>query len=119
MAALVPLNEAAVSGPRLDPHNAIARLAEGGTAGLYGLKAGAPLTRPAQAAWFGKPPGMSYAALFGILEPVVRSVQGGLWMRQMVLGPTPEFCLSSGAPVALPSPIDAKYLALAPVWPVP
>lgn len=61
---------------------------------------------------------MSYASLFGILEPVVRSQQGGLWMRQMVLGPTPEFCLSSGAPVALPPSIDAKYLALAPVWPV-
>lgn len=119
MAALTPLNEAAVSGPRLEPHAAIARLADGGTAGLYGLKAGTPLTRPAQAAWFGKPPGMSYPALFGILEPIVRSVQGGLWMRQMVLGPTPEFCLSSAARVALPPSIVAKYLALAPVWPVP
>lgn len=119
MAALAPLNEAAVSGPRLEPHNAVARLAEDGTAGLYGLKVGTPLTRPAQAAWFGKPPGMSYAALFGILEPMVRSVPGGLWMRQMVLGPTPEFCLTSEAPIALPPSIDAKYLALAPVWPAP
>lgn len=119
MTALPSLNDAAVSGPRLEPHNAVARLAEDGTAGLYGLKAGTPLTRPAHAAWFGKPSGMSYAALFAILEPVVRSVTGGLWQRQMVLGPTPEFCLSSGAPVALPPPIDAKYLALAPVWPAP
>jgi len=119
MAALAPLNEGAVSGPRLEPHNAVARLAAGGTAGLYGLNAGTALEGPAHAAWFGKPAGMSYAALFELLRPLVDSAQGGLWMRQLVLGPTPEFCLQSGAPVVLPPSIDAKYLALSPVWPVP
>lgn len=117
LAALEPLSEAAVSGPRLEPHNAVARLAAGGTAGLYGLKAGAPLPAPAHAAWFGKPAGMSYAALFELLRPLTDSAPAALWMRQLVLGPTPEFCLSSGAPVALPPSIDAKYLSLAPVWP--
>jgi hypothetical protein len=116
MAALAPLNEAAVSGPRLEPHNAVARLAADGTAGLYALKSGSPLAVPAHAAWFGKPSGMSYAALFELLRPLTGSA-GALWMRQLVLGPTPEFCLQSASPVALPPSIDAKYLALAPVWP--
>jgi len=119
MAALAPLNEGAVSGPRLEPHNAVARLAADGTAGLYGLSAGVTLERPAHAAWFGKPAGMSYAALFELLRPLVDSARGGLWMRQMVLGPTPEFCLRSGAPAVLPPSIDAKYLVLLPVWPAP
>jgi len=117
MAALAPLNEAAVSGPRKAPHDAVARLAAGGAAGLYGLKLGAVLARPAAAAWFGKPAGMSYAALFALLEPVVAATQGGLWIRQMVLGPTPEFCFQSAAPVGLPPAIEALSLSFAPVWP--
>jgi len=117
MAAFAPLNEAAVSGPRKAPHDAVARLAAGGTAGLYALKLGAPLARPAGAAWFGKPAGMSYAALFALLEPLVATAQGGLWIRQMVLGPTPEFCLQSTGPALLPAPIEPLSLSLAPVWP--
>ena len=53
---------------------------------------------------------MSYAALFALLEPVVAAAQGGLWIRQMVLGPTPEFCLQSTGPALLPSPIEALNL---------
>lgn len=101
MAALAPLNEGAVSGPRKAPHDAVAQLAGGGTAGLYGLSAGTALTAPAVATWFGKPQGMSYSSLFDALAPITRG--GALWMRQMVLGPTPEFCLHSMAPVDLPA----------------
>lgn len=116
MAALAPLNEAAVSGPRQAPHDVVARLAAGGAAGLYGLKRGAPLARPAAAAWFGKPAGMTYGALFTLMEPVVADSGGGLWMRQMVLGPTPEFCLRSAGPVHLPA-LAVLHLSLEPVWP--
>ena len=117
MAALAPLNEAAVSGPRKAPHDAVARLAAAGTAGLYGLQLGAPLEPPRAAAWFGKPSGMTYASLFALLEPIVSGAGGALWMRQMVLGPTPEFCLQSARPAALPAPIAALSLTLSPVWP--
>ena len=117
MAALAPLNEAAVSGSRKAPHDAVARLAAGGTAGVYRLQAGAPLDRPASAAWFGKPVGMTYTALFGLLDPVVSGAGGALWMRQMVLGPTPEFCLQSAGPAGFPPAIAALSLSLSPVWP--
>ena len=89
MTALGTLNAAAVSGPRLEPHNAVARLAAGGTAGLYGLRLGAPLASPLHSAWFGKPPGMRYPALFELVGPLVTDAGGGFWMRPMVLGPTP------------------------------
>ncbi|HEU5217117.1 MAG TPA: hypothetical protein VFU23_00560 [Gemmatimonadales bacterium] len=117
MAALVPLNEAAVTGPRKAPHDAVARLAAGGAAGLYGLRAGAPLVPPGAAAWFGKPAGMSYAALDELLGPIASAGNAALWMRQMVLGPTPEFCLQTMTAVDLPPPIAAVRLALGPVWP--
>lgn len=117
MASLALLNEAAVSGPRKPPHDAVARLAAGGIAGLYELKFGALLEPPKTATWFGKPSGMAYAALFALLEPVVTAAQGALWMRQMTLGPTQEFCLHSAAPVELPSIIAASVLSLEPVWP--
>ena len=117
MASLAPLNEAAVSGSRRAPHDAAARLAAGGAAGLYGLKLGAPLRAASTAVWFGKPQGMSYPALFALVEPLVQAGSAVLWMRQMVLGPTPEFCLQSSEPVAVPPPLAATVLRLEPVWP--
>jgi hypothetical protein len=117
MAALAALNQAAVSGPRQAPHDAVARLAAAGTAGLYGLMLGAPLAPPGSAAWFGKPAGLRYAAFLALLEPVVSAAAGALWMRQMVLGPTPEFCLQSIRPAPLPPSIAALSLTLGPVWP--
>jgi hypothetical protein len=114
MSALAHLNEAAVSGPRLDPHNAVANLAGGGTAGLYGLRAGSAPPVPAMATWFAKPDGMSYAALDEMLAPF--TVAGALWMRQMVLGPSPEFCLQTTAPVQLPPVFQVQRWPLEAVW---
>lgn len=115
-AALDPLNAAAVSASRQGPHDAAAAAAEGGTAGLYLLKLGDAGPAPRTAAWFAKPAGMSYAALLGALEPLVRD-GGALWCRQMVLGPAPEFCLHAPGPVALPGPITPLVLACRAVWP--
>lgn len=116
-AALDPLNDAAVTGSRHPAHDAAAAAAEGGTAGLYRLRRGAPLGAPHAAAWFAKPAGMSYAALYDTLDPVVRNGSATLWGRQMVLGPTPEFCLQSERPVPLPDVLAALTLTLRPVWP--
>ena len=69
------------------------------------------------AAWFSKPDGMGYDQLFAAVEPLLRSSAGVLWCRQMVLGPTPEFCLQSSAPVVLPPSITALTLQCRPVWP--
>ena len=116
MAALERLNAAAVSAGRAAPHDAVALLAEDGTAGLYGLRSGAPLLQPAYSAWFAKPAGMGYAALDAALAPFLADGAGALWSRRMVLGPTPEFCLQSLTPVALPGGFKAQRFALTPVW---
>lgn len=114
--ALDLLNAAAISASRQAPHDAAAALAAGGTAGLYTLRAGIALTAPAHATWFAKPAGMSYAHLDVALREVV--AQGAcLWMRFMVLGPTPEFCLHSGAELELPGPLVGLRLRLRTVWP--
>ena len=116
-AALDPLNEAAVSAPRRGAHDAAAAAAAGGTAGLYRLRLGSPDQVPHAAAWFAKPPGMSYSALFTTLDPLVRSDGAALWGRQMTLGPTPEFCLQSIRPIALPAAFFPVALRYRTVWP--
>lgn len=115
--ALGLLNEAAVSASRAAPHDAAAAVAAGGTAGLYGLRRGETLRRPRYAQWFGKPERMAYDELLTQLAPQVDQVQGVLWMRQMVLGPTREFCLHAGAPVSLPAAFRTLVIPLRPVWP--
>ncbi len=117
--ALGRLNEAAVSASRAAPHDAAAAVAAGGTGGLYGLRRGAALRRPQYAQWFWKPESMPYSELFARLAPVVDQVQGALWMRQMVLGPTREFCLHAGAPVSLPLAFNTLGIPLRQVWPEP
>lgn len=115
-ASLDPLNAAAVSASRQAPHDAAAAAAAGGTAGIYSLRLGQPLEQPAYAAWFGKPAGMRYDQLFAALAPAIE--QGAvLWMRFMVLGPSPEFCLQCRAEPDLPPELGARVLALSPVWP--
>ncbi|MDQ2828434.1 MAG: hypothetical protein M3Y74_05225 [Chloroflexota bacterium] len=93
-AALDPLNNAAVSGAHKTPHNHAAHAAAGGAGGLYRFQDGAldPGDAPA-AAWLGKPDGMGYAAFDVRLRAWTDGVRVGLWRRQMVLGPAPEFCL--------------------------
>ena len=115
--ALGSLNEAAVSNSRAAPHDAAAAVAAGGAGGLYGLRRGAALRQPPYAHWFGKPDGMPYSELFAQLTPLVDQVQGALWMRQMVLGPTCEFCLHAAAPLSVPAAFSALVLPLRPAWP--
>lgn len=116
MGSLEALNRAAVTAARQAPHDAVARLAMGGTAGIYSLSAGSPLTGPTHATWFSKPAGLSYSALSSMLAPLVAAAPAALWMRQMVLGPAPEFCLQSGEPLTLPDVFTALSLILTPVW---
>ena len=116
-AALDPLNAAAVTASRQGPHDAAAAAAEGGTAGLYSLRLGVPRDAPWTAAWFAKPEGMSYGALFTLLGDVVEAEDAALWCRHMTLGPAPEFCLHTAGAVRLPPPLTGFALASRPVWP--
>jgi len=115
--ALGALNDGAVSGSRLAPHQEAVTAAQGGTAGLYALRDGAFLPSPAVAVWFSKPPGVAYADLLGRLHPLVQEEKCALWIRQMTLGPAREFCLHASRNVSLPLPFEWLPLALRPVWP--
>jgi hypothetical protein len=86
--ALGALNEAAISGHRRRPHDNVAGMAGEGMAGVYALRRGAAqLSDAGRAVWFDKTAGVSYDEFFDQLGE-----RRSLWQRQMVLGPTPEFC---------------------------
>jgi hypothetical protein len=111
------LNDAAVTSSRAAPHDAAASAAAGGAGGAYALRLGAPLYAPKHALWFGKPEGMSYGDLLSEIAPRLEPLRAALWMRQMVLGPAPEFCLHSETSLSLPAVISVLELSPRPVWP--
>jgi len=81
------LNEAAVSAPIRPAHDRPAHLTVGVAGGLYRLQRGELDLDAAEVTWIAKPPGMAYEDFYAGLPPL-----GALFRRQMVLGPTPEFC---------------------------
>ncbi len=110
-ASLDTLNEGAVSGPCAAPHHLVARAADGGHGGLYRLRVGSGDGGPLRfAGWFGKPAGMSYREIYGIIGEMDAGRGIELWERQMVLGPAPEFCLLLPEPSALPEPFAPLWL---------
>jgi hypothetical protein len=95
-AALGVLNEAAVSGPRQVAHDAVAGMARAGTAGVVGRLGGAataagfrPPTQDAVLTMVDRPTAMSYGHFTDALLAAAPSAS--CWMRQMTLGPGPEF----------------------------
>jgi len=96
--ALGFLNGAAVSGRRARPHDVVAASAREGAGAVYGLVDGPPELAATRTTWLGKPAGADRDAFHAQLGGPGRS----LWMRQMVLGPAPEYAVRSGAWVDLP-----------------
>jgi len=121
-ADLGTLNDGAVAARCQAPHDAVARLAAGGTAGLYRLAAGdaGPPAQPA-ATWLAKPATTRYPAFFATLAAWTSRPGWSLWQRQMTLGPTPEFCLLGPAPAEVDLPGLAAPLRAVRrvVWPSP
>jgi hypothetical protein len=116
-AALEMLNQMAVAAINKAPHDQAALYAASGTAGLYQLSTGDTDPTHAQVAcWFGKPTGMSYAAFFSLMRPLVIEYSGALWQRQMTLGPTPEFCWWVPVSPTLPDSITGISVPLRLVW---
>ena len=112
--ALGGLNEAAVTGARRGPHDAVAAAAGPGTAGLYarwyGHSGPDTMASPRSHRWFAKPDGMSYEDLRAAL--VTHLPEGVVvWQRQLTLGPAPELVVVATAPVDLPWPtLDLRQL---------
>lgn len=115
--ALGEMKAAAVSGNNKRPHDEIAAMMDGGAGSLYGLRAGSPgvVLSFRHTYWFSKPAGMTYAELDGLLQDGVARGAFALWQRQLVFGPTPEFCVTAGAPVTLPAQLAASHRALTPI----
>jgi hypothetical protein len=86
--ALGALNERAVHGAPLGPHDAVAALAADGAGGVYRLvRPGTALAEARAVFWHHKPRGVPSEAFAAGLGA------GAVWQRQMVLGPAPEFGL--------------------------
>jgi hypothetical protein len=116
-ASLETLNQMAVAAINKASHDQAAHYADGGIAGVYQLSAGeADPTHAQVACWFGKPTGMSYAAFFPLLRPLVIEHGGALWQRQMTLGPTPEFCWWTPVSPTLPDRMAGIRLPLKLIW---
>jgi hypothetical protein len=120
-AALGTLDAGAVTGPRREPHDAVARHAADGAGGVYRLLRGDPTGRGQRTlAWLTKPRGVPYDDFLAELAPL-----GGasLWQRQLVLGPRPEFCLAGlarrPALETLPPAWKALVVERTPIWPEP
>lgn len=92
--ALDPLNEMAAAGPMMPSHNAAAAEMETGYGGLYSLISGAAdLPERRMQTWLTRPRGIPWKPA---LEALRRAHPGiACWRRQMVLGPAPEFLVTS------------------------
>lgn len=114
--ALDVLNDAAVAGARTEPHDRVAAAVGGMAAGLYALRTGKPPSPDELVAvWLAKPRGTPYADFYARLEPWTSRAGVSLWRRQMVLGPTPEFCLLAAGGLEPPAELVAARVALEPV----
>ncbi|MEW5979862.1 MAG: hypothetical protein AB1898_29045 [Acidobacteriota bacterium] len=117
-AALDSLNEAAVSGRRKLPHDAVARQAKGGAGGLYRLRSGAGGIEGAPfAVWLSKPAGVTYERFYEKLSPWTSLPETSLWQRQMTLGPATEFCLHARKVAGLPVEFQESSVCLDRIWP--
>lgn len=115
--ALDVLNDAAISHAHKESHDRVAHGAAGGAGGLYRFRSGQVNVRQSQfAAWLSKPTGTSYEMFYDSLSGRTSQPEVGLWGRQMVLGPTPEFCLLSPERIDLPETLNALTLRLEPLW---
>lgn len=114
-AALDGLNDAAVTGARSTPHDAVARHAVHGTGKLMKLVTGDADPELAYEVRFSKPAGMSYPDFYGRLKPWNDRRGVSLWRRMMVLGPPPEFCLLSQSSEELPAEMEPVVVNRDPV----
>lgn len=122
-ADLEVLNNAAVDATRKVAHDGIATRSGQGAGALYGLTVGTASPAPTWVTWLTKPRGTPYEEFYDAL--LARAAPGavslpdslGVWRRQLVLGPAPEFCVTSAEPIeelpdewtVIAGPVDQVY----------
>jgi hypothetical protein len=97
--ALGALNAAAVAGPRRSPHDAVAGESLSGAGGVYGLVSGEATPHARHARWLAKLTEVTREDF----DTALRATGASVWMRQMVLGPAPEYVVRG------PQPIELRY----------
>jgi hypothetical protein len=98
-AALGVLNAAAVGRGHLSAHDAAARHSGVATAGIYSLLEGSVSLAAARVAvWIDRPRGVEAPLLAALLGDGMDGRHAGLWQRQLVLGPAPEYCVLAPEP---------------------
>ncbi|MGF1511347.1 MAG: hypothetical protein ACFB9M_17790 [Myxococcota bacterium] len=115
--ALGALNVGAVTRGRRVHHDQAAAAMAAGAGGLYRLRHGSRSTEARFAHWFHKPRGLDAEAFITALRPIIDRAGGELWMRQLVLGPAPEWCLQLPAPAELPNAHGLARTELRRLWP--
>lgn len=108
-AALGTLNDGAVAAERKPHHDRVAGRAQSGIGAMYARHTGDG-PPAAEAVWFDKPAGWSYARLNDVLGPLPGD-DLTLWRRQLVLGPAPEFCLRAQSAPALPPAVRGERIS--------
>lgn len=105
LADLETLNSAAVDTTRSAAHDDIAARAGQGAGAIYGLAIGTATPSPAWVTWLSKPRGVAYEDFYENLLSLIERTNSslsksiGIWRRQLVLGPAPEFCMTSAEPI--------------------